>query len=254
MHPVAAPIQSQLGQEYRLAPHSFWTGLICSVFFACAGVASAWVAWTNSDGSFRHPKETAVFMAAFWGTLTLLGAHLVRAARVERLWVWEDRVRVVGSLRTRDVAFAEVTEARWRAFPAPGGSLVLRTPAGKAVIYFENYGRFHGSRMRDFFRSALPVEVQTGWDKHTEMYVPNPAKLERARKARGRAHGMLAVTGVGLIAVGVINPFNDPLNRWMSLLFGALSVAFVGYVLVAPRPRADNPDGTGAPDPPSTRA
>jgi hypothetical protein len=253
MHPVAAPIKSQLGQEYRLAQNYFWIGLVCSVGFAAAGVVSAWVAWTNADGSFRHPKETAVFFAAFWGMFVLLGVCLMRAARVERLWVWEDRVRVVGSFRTRDVTFAEVTEARWRVFPAPGGSLVLRTPAGKAVIYFENYGSFHGPRLRDFFRTALPAEVQTGWEKHTDTSVPTPAKLERARKARGWAYGTLGVMGVGLIAVGVIDPFNDPVNRWMNLVFGALSVAFVSYVLIAPRRRTDNPDGRGAPDPPSTQ-
>jgi hypothetical protein len=249
MHPVAAPTQSQLGQEYRLAHNYFWTGLVCSIFFAGAGVVSAWAAWTNRDGSFRYPKETAVFFAAFWGTLALLGVYLMRAARVERLWVWEDRARVVGSFRTRDVTFAEVTEARWRVFPAPGGSLVLRTPAGKAVIYFENYGSFHGPRLRDFFRNALTLEVQTGWDKHAETYVPNPAKGERARKARRWAYVILGLMGVGLIAVGVTDPFNDPALRWQNLILGAVNVAFVSYMLFAPRRRAaDNPDGTDTPE------
>lgn len=253
MHPVAAPVKSQLGQEYRLAQNYFWIGLVCSIFFAVAGVVSAWVAWTNADGSFRHPKETAVFFAAFWGMFTLLGVYLMRAARVERLWVWEDRVRVVGSLRTRDVTFAEVTEARWRVFPAPGGSLVLRSPAGKAVIYFENYGSVHGPRLREFFRGALPLGVQTGWDKHSETYVPTPAKLDLGRKARAWAYGILGVMGAGLVGVGVIDPFNDPVQRWTNLVFGALSVAFASYALIAPRRQVSTPDGTGAPDPPQTQ-
>src|SRR5262245_64317466 len=85
----------------------------------------------------------------------------------------EDRLRDIGSFRPRGVNFAEVTEARWRVFPAQGGSLVLRTPGGKAVVYFGNYGSVHGPRLRDFFRRTLPAELQTGWDAHDEMYTPD---------------------------------------------------------------------------------
>jgi hypothetical protein len=257
MNPVAARAASQLGIEYRLPKSYFWLGLVCSAFFVGMGVFSAWIAWTNIDGSFRYPKETAVGFAVFWGLFTLLGVYLMRAYHVERLLVWEDRLRVVGSFRTRDVSFAEVSEARWRVFPAPGESLVLRTPAGKAVVYFGNYGSVHGPRLKEFFRNTLPLEVQTGWEKHDEMYTPTPAKLERARKARRWAHAILAVMGVGLIAVGVLDPFNDPAQRWTNLVFGVLSVAFVGYLLVVERRQASNTavrstDGIDAPDSPGT--
>jgi len=208
------------------------------------------------DGSFRYPKETAVGVGVFWGLLALLSVYLMWAYHVERLLMWEDRLRVIGSFCTRDVNFAEITEAKWRVFPAPGGSLVLRTPGGKAVVYFGNYGSVHGPRLKDFFRSALPAELQTGWDAHDEMYTPTPAKEEHTRKTQRWTNSIMGVMGVGLIAFGVINPVNDPASRWISLIIGTLNVAFVGYVVFTARRRAANtpvrPNDTDSPASPRT--
>jgi hypothetical protein len=245
MQPVAAPAASRLGQEYRLPRSYYWLGLGCAASFALMGVVSAWAAWTNIDGSFRHPKETAVFFLVFWGAFTLLGLFLVRAYLVERLLVWEDRVKAIGSFRTREVMFTEVERVKWRLWGNPGGSVVLYGPGVRLVIWFANYGSVHSERLRDFFRAAIPVERQEAWERYDETFTPTPAKWERAKKARRWGYIILAVMGAGLLSVGLIDPFNDPATRWTNLIFGTLSVAFAGYVLFADRRTGpDAPAGT----------
>jgi hypothetical protein len=234
MSAVAAPADSRLGKEYRLPRYYFWLGIVCTAFFLVMGVGSIWVALANPDGSFRHPEVAAAIFAVFWGLFTLLGVFLVRAYLVERLVVWEDRVRVVGSVRTREARFAEVTRAVWRVFSHPGGSIVLYGPGGKAVIYFGNYGG-HGAGLREFFRRAIPEAVQERWERHAELNgPPPPEKVEKARRARKWVYGFLAVSGAGLLAVGLWDPFGDPVMRWQNLIFGSLSLAFGAYCLARP--------------------
>jgi hypothetical protein len=254
MHPVAAPANSHLGQEYRLPRSYFWLGIVCAIFFFVAGVTSAWAAWTNIDGSFRYPKETAVGFAIFWGLFLLLSLYVLRAYLIERLLVWEDRVKVIGSFRTREAKFAEVERARWRLWGNPGGSVVLHGPGGRVVIYFANYGRVHAERLRDFLRAAIPVERQEGWDRFTEVFIPTPQKTEKARRAAKWGFAIFAVFGAVLLGVGIADPLNDPVSRWQSIIFGALTVVFGAYCFARVSrqpPNTDTPAGVPA-DRPAT--
>ena len=248
MNAIAAPAGSESGCEYRLSRANLWIGLICSVSFLGMGVLSTWAAWTNVDGSFRYPKEITVFFASFWGMFTLLGIYLIRAYYVERLLVWEDRVRVIGSLRTREVRFTELSEARWRGFPAPGGSLVLRTFDGKAVIHFGAYAGVDVEQLKEFFRGSLPAEAQIGWEKHDETYRATPARAKKNRKARRWAHIFLGLVGAGFIALGVIDPFNNPGERWTHLVVGIVNVVFVSYMMAAERRILEGSDRSPEPD------
>src|SRR5262245_15936875 len=206
MHPVAAPATSRLGQEYRLPRSYLWLGVVCAAAFFVAAVMSVWAAWTNIDGSFRYPKETAVVFGVFWGSLTLLGLYVVRAQLVERLLVWEDRVKQVGSFRTREARFAEVERVRWRRMGNPGGSVVLYAPSVRLAIWFANYGSVHSERLRDFIRAAVPVERQEGWDRYAELFVPTPEKTAKARRAAKWGFAGFAVLGAGLLGVGIADP------------------------------------------------
>jgi hypothetical protein len=257
MHPVAAPASSKLGQEYRLPRSYFRLGVVGASFFSLAGVTSVWMALANFDGSFARPVAAAVVFGTFWGALTLLGLYLVRAALVERLVVWEDRVRVVGSFRTREVKFNEVERAKWRRIGNPGGSLVLYAGTVRLVVYFANYGD-HGPRLRDFFRAAIPVERQERWDVFSETFVPTPEKVEQGRRRAKWGFAVFAVFGAVLLGVGIADPLNDPAWRWQSIIFGGLTVAFGAYAFArASRPAAPptaEPDGPApAPDRPWAR-
>lgn len=226
---VAAPAGSLLGKEYRLPRSNFWAGAGCAIGFAILGTVSSVMAWTNIDGSFRYPKETAVGCALFWGGLFLMSLYFMRAYLVERLLLWDDRAVVVGSFRTREIHFTEVTQAKWRQWPNPGGSLVLWVREKKAVIHFENYGTVHGNALRVFFSVAIPRDVQTGWETHTNAYVPTPERIAKNQRIAWRFLGGMAVLGVALVAVGIWNPFNNPDLRWQCIITGGLTAALCGY-------------------------
>lgn len=251
MQPVAAPAASKLGQEYRLPRSYFRLGVGCALVFSAAGVASVWAALANADGSFRHPVTAAVVFGVFWGLLTLLGLYLARAALVERLVVWDDRVRVVGSFRAREVRFDEVERAKWRRIGNPGGSLVLYAGGVRLVVYFANYGD-HGPRLREFFRAAIPEERQERWEAYAETFVPTPEKTEKGRRRAKRGFAVFAVFGAVLLGVGIADPVNDPVWRWQCIISGALTVAFGAYAFARvsrPVPPAATPGaGSGGPD------
>jgi hypothetical protein len=226
MNPIAATASSPLGQEYRLERKGFWIGVWCAAFFALVGVASVWMALTNSDGSFARPIPFAIVSGTFFGLLTLLGLHLLRAYHVERLLLWEDRVKVIGSFRTREVKFAEVERAEWRLHWSVGGSLALHTGAVRVVIHFSNYG-YAGARIRDYLHVAIPLERQECWDMYSMANMPpTPEMHERVQRQARWVIDQLALVGVVLLWLGITDVYNDPAMRWVSIVCGVVTGMF----------------------------
>jgi hypothetical protein len=231
-----------LGKTYRLSRTFLWTGVLCTPLFLAMGVGSVWAALANPDGSFRYPVETALIFACFWGAFTLLGVSLIRAYLRERLEVSAEWVRMVGLFRTREVRLADVWRAEWK---GAGGRLVLRGPDTRVVIWLPNYSRAEQAELREFFRRALPTDIQEGWERHEQLWVPTPEKVAAAVRARRWIYVVLLVMGVGLVGFGAWDPLNDPALRWQNLIFGNLSVAFGIAGLLRKRPPTDPaPAGT----------
>ena len=147
---------------YRIRNSYLAVGVICTAFFVAIGVTSVIVAWWNIDGSFRFPKSTAIGFGIFWSAFTALGVWIILAYYRERLFASNQGIRQRGCIRSRTVMFDEVVSGRWRRYPN-GGSLVLRSPDRKIVIYFDNFSPDERIELIQFLRSALDDKRQVNW-------------------------------------------------------------------------------------------
>lgn len=228
---MVAPADSRLGKEYRLPRSYFRLGLGLTVGFLTIGGVSVWAALTNVDGSFRFPVETATVFAVWWGLMALLGVYVMWASVVERLLLWEDRVRCVGSFRTREVRLADVTRAAWHIGPAGGGSLVLHGPGGKVTVNFPQIEMPARLAVRDYFRTTIPESLQDGWAKYALFYEPTPERIEKARRTEKWLYAVLAVVGAGMVVLGVVVD-DDSAERWKIIIFGGLQAVISVYLFI----------------------
>jgi hypothetical protein len=228
VHLVAAPTDSPLGQEYRPPRYYFWIGASCTAFFVVMMGASIWALLTNVDDSFAGPVM-ATICGTILGLFALLGLWILWAYHVERLLLWEDRVRYIGTFRTREVQLAEVERAKWRLMGDPGGSLVLYAGDVRLVMYFANYGD-HGPRIRDFFRSAIHLDRQERWEAFSDTHMPpSSEKKEKMRRQAKWVFAVYAVIGAMFLGIGIADPFHDVGKRWLNLILGGLMLVYCPY-------------------------
>ena len=216
---VAAAAGARLGREYRPARVAFWVGLGCTVAFLAAGVGSVWVALANPDGSFARPVTTAIGFGVFWGLLTLLSASILWSAVVERVVLWEDRVRVVGLRRTREVRFADVTRAEWAFRPATGEAVVLHAPGGPVTVSFSLFEPPNREGVKDFLRCSIPASLQSGHE-------------QAARREMKWVAALIGLCSVALIGLAFLME-DDPVERWFLVAVGAVGCVVAFFAALA---------------------
>ena len=106
-------------REYHLRKYYLWIGAICTAGFLVFAVGSFIAAWWNIDGSFRHPRATAIGFATFWSCWLVLGVWILLAYFRERLVISMDRVRQSSCFRTRSLRHDEVSIAQMAAVSWP---------------------------------------------------------------------------------------------------------------------------------------
>jgi hypothetical protein len=203
MAPTEFPLH---GKEYRLPKFYLVLGIVCSVFFAVAGIVSSVAAFLNLDGSFLYPVPTAIVFAAFWSGFTLLGVWLILAYSRERLFVTPRLVRSTGCFSIRELQLTEVVRAAWKPI-LRGGGLVLYGLTGKITIHFGNFPATEQVELIDFFRASIPQDVQERWDRFEACCVPHsPSFHKRQDRDRLRSYILMPIFGLALIALSVWDP------------------------------------------------
>lgn len=130
---------------------------------ACSLAFAAWCIFTVCV-SLADPRWAwLAFMASV--PLLMLGLSLWSLAAYYRheLRIDGDRLVSLGVIRPAEIDLRDVREARWRTWPI-GGSLALRGESGRLVINLPEYEAEDRARIIDLLRSALPLEVQAGWN------------------------------------------------------------------------------------------
>jgi hypothetical protein len=153
-------------REFGHRKADFWAGAICTSGFIVLGVGSFLAAWWNIDGSYRHPRPTAIGFGMFWSCWVALGGWILLAYSRERLVISTDQIRQSGCFRTRSMLHDEVKSARWRRFFGRGGSLVLRSATTKIVVHFDIFTDVEQADLRIIFRSILDDRVQENWESY----------------------------------------------------------------------------------------
>jgi hypothetical protein len=131
---------------------------IVSLFFFAGMMGFSFVAF------FRDNMPGAVCFSGFWGAWIVVSVWLLAAYYRESVSVDECRIVQQGILRRREMAFADVANARWRTMPR-GGAVVLRSLTGKIKVCFDNFGLEERRWLIRHLRLSLPQSVQQDWDR-----------------------------------------------------------------------------------------
>lgn len=137
-------------------------GLVFLPLFLPWALLAFWMALTDPD-----VRGNRAALAAFNGGVPLFMAGLSLWTLADywrrELTIRGDRIILRGVIRRREIDLRDVTEARWRLKPV-GGSLVLRSGSVRIAIHFEDYEPEERAPLVRSLRSAVPREVQAGWD------------------------------------------------------------------------------------------
>jgi hypothetical protein len=157
------------GKCYRLPRKLLYAGIICGLFFVSMGVTSVVVAWWNIDGSFRHPKESAIILGTIWFGSSLLAMWLVLACLFERLFLNSHRIIQHGIFRFRELNVSDVTEVQFRTRPA-GGSVIVHSQFKTIKIDLGNFSPDERLEIASFFRKSISEDIQIDWDLFEESF------------------------------------------------------------------------------------
>ena len=103
-------------------------------------------------------------------------------------------IRQRGCIRTRTIMISELTSARWGG-NLHGGSLMLRRPGCKVVVYFDNFSPDDRAELIQFFRASLDAGKQENWPAfESESVVPAVASR------RGWVRGLIVAALFSTIA------------------------------------------------------
>jgi hypothetical protein len=160
----ALPITGPDGRSYRPPRLVLVVGIVGTIVFAVAGIASVVIAWTNLDGSFAHPQAFADVAGVIWAGMTLIGVLAIRMYYRYELTITGRTVRLVGILRDREIDLSAVRRAAWRRL-TKRGSLVLIGDDRRLSIDFGNFDRPDAWTIIGFFHTALPANVQENWER-----------------------------------------------------------------------------------------
>lgn len=145
-------------RTFRLAKRHRNLGVVCLIFFVLIGVASAYGMWSAAPQERRIVALYAVaFVAVFWGVFASLACWLLLAYWREELKISDRQVIQQGVIGRKELDLDNITAARWRIVPRPGGSLVLRTLTERMTIYFDNFEPQERLWLIRFFRNGTPM-------------------------------------------------------------------------------------------------
>lgn len=153
--------------SFRIRRYYLVLGLVCGGFSAAMGISSTIAAFWNIDGSFPHPKLTALILGTFWSGFTLLACWMIAAYFRERLVLSARRIVQRDVFREQAVDLGAVHRVRWRTWPV-GGSIVVYSPAAKIVIYLDNFSRHERAAIVRFIRKNFDESIQERWTQFEE--------------------------------------------------------------------------------------
>ena len=156
---------TQMDKTFRLAKRHRNLGIACLIFFVLAAVASGVGIWAEAPEEQRtRALYAALLFAAFWLLFASLSCWLLLAYWREELKINDRQVTQQGVIGRKEIDLHNITAARWRLVPRPGGSLVLRSLAERMTIYLGNFEPMERLWLIRFFRNGLPMPVQEDWD------------------------------------------------------------------------------------------
>lgn len=165
--------------EYRMSPSSFYTGVVCTIFFLIVDIASVIVVLSDIDGEFPRPVPMAIFFGAFWTTWVLIGIYCIVAYFRERLILQSDSVSQLSVFSKKTFHIHEIKEIEWRLLPRTG---LIKVFAGdsKLSVHTSSFAQQDRTEIIEYFRSAVAEELQSGWKESQERiakFKPRPTEF-----------------------------------------------------------------------------
>jgi len=183
---------------YRLHQEYLITGIVCLVSFSAMTIGVTAAAYWNIDGSFPHPKRSALFHGVFWSAWTILSVWLIVAYYRVRLFLADGSIAEQGVLSKKTINLDEITHIRWRRHP-DRGSIVIRAGRKKLTLHLRVYTTEEQREVIAFVRGACKPDIQEGWTRFEESRSP-PAKTA-ALWSRG---GTMIIALVLLASSGIL--------------------------------------------------
>lgn len=165
--------------EYRMSPSSFYTGVVCTIFFLIVDIASVIVVLSDIDGEFPRPVPMAIFFGAFWTTWVLIGIYSIVAHFQERLILETDTVTQKSVITKKSIHLHQISGIEWRLLPQ-SGIIKVHSNETKFRIHTSNFLKQDRTEIIEYFRSSVAEELQTGWEESQERiakFKPTPTEF-----------------------------------------------------------------------------
>jgi hypothetical protein len=204
----------------------------------------------RTDATIPHSVALAFLFLGVPLSMAGLSALMLVAYWQARLIIHDGLVTDRGVFREKSINLRDVTEARWRVHQ-DGGSVVLRTGSARVVITFGNYEAAERERIIVYLRSALPPEIQVGWNLYAYKVEPFESRPPRTEpgpdevllgRNRWDRYLLPAFAMIGLAAsvawwfTGELRPFTVlllPVGLWAYLRFNTPAEGMVVHKLSA---------------------
>lgn len=237
---AATAPSEEFARRYRPRRYFLYVGIVCTAFFLVLGVGSASLAWWNADGSFRHPRLTALIFAVFWSPFILLGVWLSLYAARRRLVFTTTSVESTGAIRRKRLAFDEVTRVKWRRFPGQG-SIVLRTTGRRLAIDLGDFSPGERQEIIELTRRLFDEQLQEGWPRFYDCFI------ERSVAQQKHGRRWCLSTAAGLCACGAFFAYAWRAGRgdpYLTLALANFALALYYLVRAAMVRKAASPEET----------
>jgi hypothetical protein len=194
-----------MNTTFRCRRYVGWLGLACTAGTG-AFVGLLYMALHEECRSAPPCGDLGLVLISA-GPIALLGLggpYMIAYAIRHRLTIGGGNVELTGVFGTRQIALADVAEARWR-MGKDGGRLTLKGRAHELRIDFGGYPPDDARRLIRFFRLGLAEDVQRGWEEYWNSTwrlfdAPDPARREEfAEKTRALRARMLAWILLGAV-------------------------------------------------------
>lgn len=246
-----------MDETFRFSPMNRKIAMGCLPLFLAWVVATLYL--IRTDPNIRHPVGFAILTLGVPSFMAALSAWLLVESFRSELTFGEGWLAYRGVFRETTIDLAEVTSIRWRTWPA-GGSVVLWTESSRLALGLGHYDDEDRERIILHLRSAVPPEIETGWNFFAYRLKPFERRWERTkpgpdevlvRRERWDGYFLPFLATVGLVGVvswwitGELRFFAGllvPLGLWPALRFTTPARGMVSKKLSA---SSFKPDGFG---------
>ena len=187
--------------NWRLSKKSRNIALTCLPCFAAIGLGSVSLAWINPGGNIPNPGLAAAFFGAFWGFWVLLSGYVLLLYRQYSLSIDGKRIRQVGVFSDRTFFCQNVSEIKWKRYPA-GGTIWLSDQSSKLKIDLGNSTKEDRKEIIDRMRGLIAHDLQVGWEEFCQHF-ESAKKRTASKRSRKFLIGIFAFHAIVFTVMGM---------------------------------------------------